>query len=311
MTRTLIGWLVIGVCSTTAAAAETEGEIFCGSPEKFEAQPGWKALPGCSAYDHPDENAEGAALVLNNAKYYMRAVLDAYDAANWDEVKNQHYANCISGGGGGRNTWSSDPELAAAKPAYDAMCTQIEGALKQYERASGLMHEIELYYQKLSGSPASTIPPEDIDHIRALLDRADAEGIPRDWRVSGSDGSTPTLENLRAALDPAREKIESARAASKAARDAKFAPYARVGGDRVAYVERFLGGIVVYGPGGETIEEPDEFAEADALYLCSVDRNYSPPVWEVEGTHFEGDKKVGPTYVATGVGSACPSSAFK
>lgn len=122
----------------------------------------------------------------------------------------------------------------------------------------------------------------------------------------------PSTERLRCAVDEEDDEDDE-EAAEEREQDAKWDKFeAAAKGDRAPYVRmwRYSGGGRVYGPGRTPITTPDQMRTASALYFCSVKQG-PVPTWTITGTHFKGDKRTGPDHVDTGVGSDCPSSAYK
>jgi len=328
----------------SAPDSKKVGPAVCGSAAEFWAidtlfkELRLKALPGCVRVDtgaclpgtkncfhlQGDYSQAGKSLVVSDPGTKSIVALDhlgVYKAHAWNML--------------GSDTWSG---WWKANRAFREMLEQAESEAKSAGKTattkallralpsfrSVLALSVESYNKSLGDELAARLRHVDSDtkakSVLSLLQILKDSGVADDSEVI-PDGQLPglkvrTLVALRAQLtayiDLEEEKAEAAAETAAAAREAEEAKrksaLAIIKGDRLTYYNMHLKGWYIYVPGRTRIMQPVEFQQASAMFTCDTNKNQT---WEVRGSRFDGDNAVGEQYVATGLGSTCPSSAFR
>lgn len=338
--RAATALLVTLLCTMPAFAFDQRklAPEVCGSAQQYEQDRSmWENLPGCvkvSATKCESENIYscitygGHAITWDDDTGAFKGLFMSFYNA-WDSGEYEDAETAVSTIRSTMNDLVRDTEAGRVRPSkalFDAYphfndhLKYIDGLSQRYGLVKELMGSINQTYMRLLHSLedsrdklAQVIASSEAKEMQQLLARAEKAQIPEGWVVSGTLGQQPiSLADLRKQLAKWQTTAGERVAASEAEYKAKWAAYdSVVKGDRVRFLEHFKKGTIVFGRGGVRLTTPQQLKTATAMFIClGSDPRQVTPTWEVQGAYFQGDKQTAP-YSETGVGSTCPTRAFK
>jgi hypothetical protein len=312
-------------------------EEVCGSAQQYEQEKIWENLPGCVNVAATKCESEdiyscitygGRAITWNDDVSGFKGLFMRFYNA-WDSGDYEEADSAVSLIRSTMNDLVRDAEagrvrpskaLFAAWPLLDDHLKQVHRLVLMYDSVKDTMHQINQSYMRIESSledagdkVAQILASSEGKELQRLLDRAQKQEIPEGWVVSGTLGQQPmSLADLRKKLGGWQSTADQRLAATEAAYKAKWAAYdSVVKGDRVRFLEHFKKGTIVFGRGGVRLTTPEQLKTATAMFIClGSPPNQITPTWEVRGAYFQGDKQTAP-YSETGVGTTCPTRAFK
>src|SRR5215210_7175616 len=159
-------------------------EPICGSVESFQRSHRWQDLPGCTEkrdYDDP----VSAVTLLGRAKDAFKAFFENWEKGDIDEAEH-NYAGVYVYTSGADEDWNTNPELKAARPAYEEMKQKV----KQYEQWSPLVRELaESYFKAVvmieearkGAQYAAETAQRDAQELKQVMDRAGRANVPESF----------------------------------------------------------------------------------------------------------------------------------
>ena len=334
-----VGWLGALLCATQAFGFDQRHLTpqVCGGVQQYEQERIWENLPGCvnvGAQKCEEENIYscitygGRAITWDDDTGSFKGLfMHFYNA--WDSGEYDDAETAVSLIRSTMNDLVRDTEAGRAHPSkalreafplFNDHLKHVHGLALRYDQVREVMHQINQSYMLIvtsledSGDKLAQIGASaGVRDLRQALERAEKAQIPEDWMVSGTLRQQPiSLADLRKQLVKWQATADQRLAATDAAYKAKWAAYdSVVKGDRVRLLEHFKKGTTVFGRGGVRITSPQQFKTASAMFIClGSDPRQVTPTWEVQGAYFQGDRQTAP-YSDTGVGSTCPTRAFR
>src|SRR5918997_3171580 len=124
--RERMKWVLILALLLSAAPAGAQDDKLCGSVERFSQTKRWEDLPGCAKYENYDDENRTAMILAKTKRKFQEffttwIVEDEYGSPSTGVAfaYNSEIKNFIAEGDQAR--WGTDPQLAAARPAFDEM----------------------------------------------------------------------------------------------------------------------------------------------------------------------------------------------
>jgi hypothetical protein len=299
-----------------APATVRADDPICGSLEAFQRSHRWQDLPGCTEKrDYEDQLS--AVTLLGRAKDAFKGFFENWEKGEVEEA--EHYAGgALSYMNGADAEWHSNPELAAARPAYDEMRSRV----KQYVDWAPLVKELaDSYFKtvimieeaKKGAQYAAETAQSNARELKKVMDRAARANVPDSFIVPGIGEVRPaTVAEIKTMIEPLIGQANEAVAAEKAADDAKWRPFtSQLGGERLKFFnETYRIGTNVYGVGGKYLDTPEEFRAATVMCTQSFTTDQLVERWTVSCYGFRGDRRVSGPRVTSGYGRA-PASAYR
>ena len=309
---------------TAASSAFGQEDLICGSVERFNQTKRWQDLPGCARYGNYDEENKTKLILAQTKKKFGEFF------ANW--IADTEFGTRSSGleweyrtsiqnylGDSPSPRWQSDPELIAAKPAFDEMKRIVEQhlALKDaYPAIKSLQQNFSTTKYRTQQLVAAGGKDHELSnvHLKALQDdlaKVVAAGVFDSAVITTHEGKTYTLGEIKAETAALTRTNSGAAATFTAAEEAKWRPFKSVlKGDRLAHFDRYKDSYEFRGVGGRILRTPADFRTTPIMAVLSVDDNGVLNRWSVTIWRFAGDKLVG-KQTKTGWGSSAPSSAYR
>jgi hypothetical protein len=308
---------VMLVALASAAAANAQSEPICGSVEAFNRTHRWQDLPGCTENrDYSD--GRSPVTLFGRAKDAFKGFFENWDKGDIDAAKT-YLGGALGYTNGADDTWISDPQLAAAKPAYDEMMNKV----KQYEEWLPYVEDLTQEYfnaatwieeaRKGKEGAAELAKMNSLD-LQKSMDKAVAARVPETFIVPGIGTiKSATIAEIKQMIAPFIGQADAALQREKEADDAKWRPYTSLlAGDRLKFFnETYRGGTNVYGTGGKYLDTPEEFRTATVMCTRSFTTDQVIEQWRVRCWTFRGNAQVSGPRVQTGYGSTAPASAFR
>ncbi len=334
--KTTVGLLMALLWATPAFAFDQRHLTpqVCGSVQQYEQERIWENLPGCvnvgaeMCASDSCVNYGGRAITWDDDTGAFKAMfMQFYNA--WDGGEYDDAETAVSIIRSNMNDLVRDTEagrvrpskaLRAAWPYFDGHLKYIHVLSQRYDQVKELMEHIAQNYMNIlnsledSGDNLAQIAASSAArNLQQQLGRAEKAQIPEGWMVSDVSGKhVLSLADLRKEVGKWQATADQRLATVDAQFKAKWAAYdAVVKGDRVRFLEHFKKGTIVFGRGGVRLTRPEQFKTATAMFIClGSNPRQVTPTWEVSGAYFRGDKQTAP-YSDTGVGSTCPTRAFR
>ena len=326
--RARIKWGLILALVLSVAPARAQDDKLCGSVERFNQTKRWEDLPGCAGYENYDDENRTAMILAKTKRRFREffttwVVEDEYGNPNTGVAfaYKSEIRNFIAEGDAAR--WLSDPQLVAARPAFDEMKRIVEQhlALKDsyplikklgssYGTAKPLIEQIAGKGVEEGGRGAQ-FSTMFVKELQEDLAKAVAAGVPDSTVITSHKGRTYTLGEIKA--DASQIAAARADAADKfeAAEEAKWRPFTSVlKGDRLTHFNRYRDSYEFRGVGGQILRTPADFQRTPIMAVLSLDDNGVLIRWELTIWRFQGDKLVG-KQTKTGPGRTAPSSAYR
>ncbi len=309
----------------------------CGSVQQYQQEHTWESLPGCvnvGAEKCESENIYscitygGRAITWDDDTGSFKGLFMTFYNA-WDGGDYEDAETAVSTIRSTMNDLVRDTEAGRVRPSkalreayeyFNDHLKYVHGLTLGYDQVKEVMEGINQSYMRIATSLedagdnlAQIVASSEGRNLQKLLDRAAKANIPEGWMVSGTLGQKPiSLADLRKQVGQWQATSDQRLADTEAKYKAKWAAYDTVvKGDRVRFLEHFKKGTIVFGRGGVRLTTPQQFKTATAMFIClGSDPRQVTPTWEVQGAYFQGDKQTAP-YSDTGVGSTCPTRAFK
>lgn len=312
-------WM-IGVAHTArtpvlAAAPTVQGEL-CGSVERFTQTKRWQDLPGCPV---EFDAAGGARRILNSLKFKYKEFFENWDA----KIDDGDYLRDVAAGFESLRPgfhygeeWRTNPELVAARPAYDEMFRAVEQRMKWSE----ILRD-ESFNANFEGALQFIKRNEHPDRLRNYLEngvaptlkRLEAAGAPATLVVGRErDGRVYTIAEIKALMPALRATEGEMTARAKAEEEAKWHAFTSVlKSDRLTIFNRYhRQGILLAGVGGRMLETIADFQRTPVMIKLAVDDNGLVSRWTLTVWRFRGDRLVA-TQTKSGWGRDAPSSAYR
>jgi hypothetical protein len=311
----LLSILAVAFVSATASAQE-EAEPICGSPEAFRRTHRWQDLPGCTEKrDYSDGTS--TVTLFGRAKDAFKYFFENWDRGDIDAAQSGA-GGALSYMNGADDVWASNPELAAAKPAYEEMRRKVQ----QYMEWAPMVEDLAQQYFKTvtwieeaqkGADGAPELAQSSARELQQSMDKAVAARVPESFIVPGIGvAKSATIAEIKTMIAPFLGKAQAAVDKAKAEEEAKWRPFtSQLGGDRLKFFnESYRIGTNVYGASGKYLDTPEEFRTAAVMCTVTYTTDRVVEQWRVRCWSFRGDKQVGGPRVTTGYGSA-PPSAFR
>ena len=326
--RTLVLAFMLASAGATAAAVGAQDSELCGSVERFSQTKRWEDLPGCAGYENYDDENRTAMILAKTKRKFREffttwVVEEEYGNPNTGvaDAYNSEIKNFIAEGDAAR--WRSDPQLIAARPAFDEMKRIVEQhlALKDsyplikklgssYGTAKPLIEQIIGKDVEESGRGAQ-FSTMFVKELQEDLAKAVAAGVPDSTVITSYKGRTYTLGEIKADANQIVATRTDAADKFKAAEEAKWRPFTSVlKGDRLAHFNRYRDSYEFRGVGGQILRTPADFQRTPIMAVLSLDDNGVLIRWELTIWRFRGDKLIGKE-TKTGLGRTAPSSAYR
>lgn len=297
----------------SAATARADDPI-CGSVEAFQRTHRWQDLPGCTEkrdYDDP----RSAVTLLGRAKDAFKDFFENWEKGDIDEAEH-NYAGVYVYMNGADDEWSANPELAAARPAYE----ELKRKVKQYEQWAPLVKELAQSYfntvimigeARKGAQYAAETAQRDAKELKLVMDRAQRASVPDSFIVPGIGEVKPaTVAEIRKMIEPLIGQANEVVQREKDADDAKWLPFtSQLAGDRLKFFnETYRGGTNVYGAGGKYLDTPAEFRTATVMCTETFTTDQLIERWSVRCWTFRGNSQVSGPRITRGYGHAPPSA---
>lgn len=291
-------------------------EPVCGSVEAFQRTHRWQDLPGCTE-KRDYENPRSAVTLLGRAKDAFKDFFENWDKGDVDNAEHS-VGGALSYMNGADDEWNSNPELVAAKPAYDEMRAKV----KQYDEWAPIVRELSDHYfrtvtmigeAKKGETNAAQVAQMDAKALKGVMDKATTAGVPETFIVPGIGEVKPaTVAEIKSMIAPLIGEANKVVQKEKEADDAKWLPFtSQLGGDRLKFFnETYRGGTNVYGVGGRYLDTPEQFRTATVMCTSSFTTDQLIERWTVKCYSFRGNTRVSGPRVVSGYGST-PSSAYR
>lgn len=305
---------IVSLLSITARGADEEP--ICGSVEAFQRTHRWQDLPGCTE-KRDYENQLSAVTLLGRAKDAFKEFFENWDKGDIDSAEHA-IGGALNYMNGAEDEWASNPELIAARPAYDEMRNKV----KQYEEWAPLVKDLAQSYfntvitidEAKKGAPdAAKTAQMNAKGLKQVMDRATLARVPDTFIVPGIGEVKPApLAEIKKMIEPLIGEANLVVQKEKEADDAKWRPYtSQLGGDRLKYFnETYRIGTNVYGLGGKYLDTPEEFRTATVMCTESSTTDRLVERWTVKCYSFRGDRQVSGPRVTRGYGNV-PASAYR
>lgn len=301
----------------SAAATSMQSEPVCGSVESFNRTRRWQDLPGCTENrDYGDPRS--TVTLIGRAKDAFKDFFENWEKGEIDAAQSAA-GGALSYMNGAEEDWASNPELAAARPAYDEMRNRV----RQYLEWAPLVEDLAQQYFKTvtwieearkGVADASSLAKSSALELQASMQKAAAANVPDSFIVPGIGLVKPaTVAEIKQMIAPfigqANVEVEKERARE----EEKWRPYTSLlGGDRLKFFnETYRIGTNVYGAGGKYLDTPEEFRTATVMCTRSYTTDKIVEQWRVKCWSFRGNAQVSGPRVQTGYGSTAPASAFR
>jgi hypothetical protein len=309
--------LAVMLVALASAMASPQSEPICGSLEAFNRTHRWQDLPGCTE-NRDYGNPTSPVTLFGRAKDAFKDFFENWEKGEIDAAQSAA-GGALSYMNGADDEWSTIPELAAARPAYDEMRNRVQ----QYMEWAPLVEDLAQQYFKTvtwieearKGVPDSAgLAKSSALELQKSMEKAAAANVPDSFIVPGIGMVKPaTVAEIKQMIAPfigqANVEVEK----EKAAEEAKWRPYTSLlGGDRLKFFnETYRGGTNVYGAGGKYLDTPEEFRTASVMCTRSYTTDRLIEQWRVKCWTFRGNTQVSGPRVTTGYGSTAPPSAFR
>ena len=300
-----------------SVAARGADEVpICGSVEAFQRTHRWQDLPGCTE-KRDYENQLSAITLLGRAKDAFKDFFENWDKGDIDNAEHA-LGGALSYMNGAEDEWASNPELVAARPAYDEMRAKV----KQYEQWAPLVKELAQSYfntvimidEAKKGAPdAAKTAQMNARGLKQVMEKAARAGVPQTFIVPGIGEVEPaSVAEINKMIEPLIGQANEVVQREKEADDAKWLPFtSQLGGDRLKYFnETYRIGTNVYGLGGKYLDTPEEFRSATVMCTESSTTDRLIERWTVKCYSFRGDRQVSGPRITRGYGNV-PSSAYR
>ena len=326
MKKLILFAALVGSLCIISVPAQTDS--VCGSVEKFNQTNRWEDLPGCSEYENWDDANKTKMILAKTKRRFERfftewVVESEFGTASSgipyvyrDEIKN-----FIDDADHAR--WQSDPELIAARPAFEKMRSIAEQYLAlqpQYPLIKAVQQDFgtaKPQIDQMAGKDvneagrAANSATMFVKGLEESVAKASAAGVPDSTLITIYEKRPYTLADIRAET----KRIVAARGTAvekfAAAEEAKWRPFKSVlKGDRLAHFDRYKDSYEFRGVGGRILRTPADFQTTPIMAVLSVDDNGIVNRWSVTVWRFQGNKLIG-KQTKTGWGSAAPSSAYR
>lgn len=294
----------------------------CGSVEKFNQTKRWEDLPGCADYENYDDENK-TAMILAQTKRKFREfftewiVEEEFGNANTGVTftYNTSIRNFIKEGEEAR--WRTDPQLVAARPAFEEMKSIVEQHLALKD-SFPLIRELGSNFSSARFRTDALVKAEGKDSeladvylkgLQEALAKVVTAGVPDSIVVTSHADRTYTLGEIKAEVS----KIAGTQKASgdqfKAAEEARWRPFTSVlKGDRLMLFNKYR--LILQGIGGKMLETPESFKATPIMAKYTVDESGIAHRWNMTIWRFRGDQIIA-TQTKSGWGSDPPSSAFR
>ena len=313
--------LALALALPAAAAAQDKGP--CGSAEKFEQTKRWEDLPGCAGYEsYDDENR--TAMILARAKrkfrdFFERWIIDddfggESTGVTWEY--RQGVRNYVEDADAAR--WRTDPQLVAARPAFDEMRGIVERHLglkdsfPLIKKLGASFSDAKFRTDALSaaGGKDSDFAAVYLKELRDDLQRVVAAGVPDSTVITSHKKRTYTLAEVKADVASIAGAQKESGDKFKAEEEAKWRPFTSVlKGDRLDLFNRYRVGIL-QGVGGRVLDTPQEFQTTPMMAKYTIDESGAVNRWNMTIWRLRGDRIVA-TQTRSGWGNEPPSAAFR
>ena len=320
--------IIILLTIFAATPAFTQEDLICGSLEKFNQTKRWEDLPGCAKYsNYDDENKTLMILAQTKRKFeefFTRWIAEREFGTDGYGLP-WHYKNSIKDFIDERDAarWSADPQLVAAKPAFEEMRRIAEQhlALKDsYPLIKSLSQDFstvkalvnEMTGKDVGGAGKGAIfSPAFVQGLEESLAKVVAAGVPDSTVITAYDKKTYTLGEIKADASRLVATRKGAADKLKAAEEEKWRPFTSVlKGDRLAHFNRYRDSYEFKGIGGRILRTPADFQNTPIMAALSIDDNGVVIRWELTIWRFQGDKLIG-RQTKSGWGRSAPSSAYR
>ena len=291
-------------------------EPVCGSTEAFKQTRRWQDLPGCTEERDYDDSRSPVTL-LGRAKDAFKTFFEHWEKGEIDEAESA-VGGCYAYMNGADEDWATNPELAAARPAYEEMKRRVE----QYMDWAPLVKDLAQSYFKTvtwveeshkGNKDAPDMALMSAKELRQVMDRAAAAHVPDTFVVPGIGLVKPaSVAEIKTLIAPLLGDANNAVAKAKAEDDAKWAPYTSLlHGERLKFFnETYRIGTNVYGVGGRYLDTPEEFRTTSLMCTISYGGSESFQHWTLRCYSFRGDRMVSGPRTSSGYGSP-PSGAYR
>lgn len=326
MSLSVIAFLLISGAMAAAAAHRDDGP--CGSLEKFNQTKRWEDLPGCAGYENYDDENKTVMVLAKTKKKFQEffttwVVEEEFGSPNTGVTYayNSEIKNFIADADAA--LWRSDPQLLAAKPAFDEMKGIVERhlALKDsyalikklgssFGTAKPLIEQI-IGKDVNEGGRSAEFSTMFVKELEEDIARIVAAGVPDSTVITSYKKRTYTLGEIKADANRIVATRTDAVDKFKAAEEAKWRPFTSVlKGDRLAHFNRYRDSYEFRGAGGRILRTPEDFRQTPIMAALSIDDAGLAIRWDLTIWRFQGDKLVG-KQTKTGWGRSAPSSAYR
>jgi hypothetical protein len=308
---------VMLVALATATAASAQSEPLCGSVEAFNRTHRWQDLPGCTENRDYSDGLSSVTL-FGRAKDAFKDFFENWDKGEIDAAQSAA-GGALSYMNGADDTWSSNPELVAARPAYDEMRNKV----RQYMEWAPLVEDLAQQYFKTvtwieearkGVNDAPGLARSSALELQQSMQKAASANVPDSFIVPGIGLVKPaTVAEIKQLIAPFIGQANAEVEKEKAAEEAKWRPYTSLlGGDRLKFFnETYRTGTNVYGLGGKYLDTPEEFRTATVMCTRSYTTDKIIEQWRVKCWSFRGNAQASGPRVQTGYGTTAPASAFR
>lgn len=309
--------LILAIMAAALATAAAQSEPICGSVETFNRTHRWQDLPGCTENrDYSDPRS--AVTLFGRAKDAFKDFFENWDKGEID-VAQSAAGGALSYMNGADEDWRTNPELAAARLAYD----EIREKVRQYLEWAPLVEDLAQQYFKTvtwieesrkGVQDASSLAKSSAEELQKSMIKAAAANVPDSFIVPGIGLVKPaTVAEIKQMIAPFISQANAEVEKEKAAEEAKWRPYTSLlAGDRLKFFnETYRIGTNVYGAGGRYLDTPEEFRTATVMCTQSYTNDRVIEQWRVKCWTFRGNTQVSGPRVTSGYGSSAPSSAYR
>ncbi|MCA1621731.1 MAG: hypothetical protein LC795_21155 [Acidobacteria bacterium] len=311
--------LLLALALTLPAAAAAQDKGPCGSAEKFKQTKRWEDLPGCPISYFDNGDLPEANKILNHYKFQYqkffedwktqagtREFLSSLREGQLRQMRTDYYVYA--------KAWAGEPQLVAARPAYDEMFRAVEKHVSWLEilvdDSFGGAFEAVLGDIKRKASPES-IRVNLENGVVPVLQKLKGAGAPDTLVVALGDGEKSyTIADINALVPSFRSSQKEVEAKVNADYEAKWRPFLSVlRGDRLMLFKKYEVGIL-QGAGGRTLRTPADFQSTPMMAKFTIDESGVVNRWNMTIWRLRGDRIVA-TQTRSGWGNEPPSAAFR
>jgi hypothetical protein len=305
------------IFGSLSVSAQNKQKV-CGSVEKFNETGRWQDLPGCTD-EFDTSNQTNAKSLMSRAKNSCREFFETWEKGDLDRIKSTG-GDCTGLIVYAKDYWDSDPQLAKAKPSYEAMkrtvdhyfewLPLIESLVQRYFYAITYLEEAK----KKGDIGTANLSSDFVKDLKSSLREAEEKQVPENTIIPGIGSvKAATIAEIKSNLNSYFKQANDTKADAVEADRLKWEPYTKLlSGDRLKFFnESYRQGDKVFGRGGTILYKPEDFDKAPVMCTRTWGQSGIIETWRVDCWSFFGDRQVSGPRSRSGYGNNTPASAFQ